>query len=90
MAALLSFFLVVGWLLQVPIAGSITLFIAGAVLYQFSVTALGILLATFTTSMQQFGLLVIPVLIAMNLLSGSRTPLESIKDRRTYNSSGYR
>lgn len=79
-AALLSFFLVVGWLLQVPIAGSITLFIAGAVVYQFSVTALGILLATFTTSMQQFGLLVIPVLIAMNLLSGSRTPLESMPE----------
>lgn len=79
-AALLSFFLVVGWLLQVPIAGSITLFIAGAVVYQFSVTALGILLATFTNSMQQFGLLVIPVLIAMNLLSGSRTPLESMPE----------
>lgn len=79
-SALLSFFLIVGWLLQVPIAGSITLFIAGAVVYQFSVTALGILLATFTTSMQQFGLLVIPVLIAMNLLSGSRTPLESMPE----------
>ena len=79
-AALLSFFLIVGWLLQVPIAGSIALFIAGAVVYQFSVTALGIVLATFTTSMQQFGLLVIPVLIAMNLLSGSRTPLESMPE----------
>lgn len=79
-AALLSFFVIVGWLLQVPIAGSVTLFIAGAVLYQFSVTALGILLATFTNSMQQFGLLVIPVLIAMNLLSGSRTPLESMPE----------
>lgn len=79
-SALLSFFLIVGWLLQVPIAGSITLFIAGAVVYQFSVTALGIVLATFTTSMQQFGLLVIPVLIAMNLLSGSRTPLESMPE----------
>ncbi|MBI2717659.1 MAG: ABC transporter permease [Rhizobiales bacterium] len=79
-SALLSFFLIVGWLLQVPIAGSVMLFVAGAVVYQFSVTALGILLATFTTSMQQFGLLVIPVLIAMNLLSGSRTPLESMPE----------
>lgn len=79
-SALLSFFLIVGWLLQVPIAGSIMLFIAGAVVYQFSVTTLGILLATFTNSMQQFGLLVIPVLIAMNLLSGSRTPLESMPE----------
>lgn len=83
-AALLSFFFVVGWLLRVPIAGSITLFVAGAVIYQFSVTALGILLATFTTSMQQFGLLVIPILIAMNLLSGSRTPLESMPEWLQY------
>jgi ABC-2 type transport system permease protein len=79
-AALLSCIVIVGWLLQVPIAGSITLFIVGAVAYQFSVNALGILLATFTTSMQQFGLLVLPILIAMNLLSGSKTPLESMPD----------
>lgn len=78
--ALLSLTLVAGTLLQVPIAGSLTLFIAGAILYQFSVTALGILLATFTRSMAQFGLLVIPILVMMNLLSGSRTPLESMPE----------
>lgn len=78
--ALLSLTLVAGALLQVPIAGSLIFFIAGAVLYQFSVTALGILLATFTKSMSQFGLLVIPVLVTMNLLSGSRTPLESMPE----------
>ncbi|RTL87266.1 MAG: ABC transporter permease [Hyphomicrobiales bacterium] len=77
-AALLSLWLVVQWLLQVPIAGSIALFVAGAILYQFTVTALGIFLATFTTSMAQFGLLVIPVLMVMNLLSGSTTPMESM------------
>lgn len=77
-AALLSLLFVVQLLLQVPVAGSIALFIAGAVLYQFSVTALGILLATFTTSMSQFGLLVMPVLVVMNLLSGSTTPMDSM------------
>lgn len=77
-AALLSFTGVVGWLMGVPISGSIPLFVLGAVAYQFSVNALGILLATFTTSMQQFGLLVMPILITMNLLSGSKTPLESM------------
>jgi len=59
-AALLSLWLVVQWLLAVPIP----LFIAGAVVYQFSVAALGILLATFTRSMPQIGLLAMPVLIA--------------------------
>ncbi|MCW5771818.1 MAG: ABC transporter permease [Rhodospirillaceae bacterium] len=77
-AAVLSLWLVVGWLLAVPVAGSIALFIAGAALYQISVTALGILLATFAGSMPQFGMLVMPVLIIMNLLSGSTTPMESM------------
>jgi len=77
-AASLSLWLVVQWALQVPVQGSIMLFIAGAALYQFSVTAFGILLATFTTSMPQFGLLVMPVLVVMNLLSGSTTPMESM------------
>ncbi|WP_281966833.1 ABC transporter permease [Roseovarius nanhaiticus] len=76
--AILSLWLVVQGILGVPIAGSISLFIAGSVLYLVSVTGLGILLATFTTSMAQFGLLALPVLVIMNLLSGSTTPMESI------------
>lgn len=76
--AILSLWLAVQGGLAVPVAGSIPLFIAGSVLYLVSVTGLGILLATFTTSMPQFGLLVMPVLIVMNLLSGSTTPMESI------------
>lgn len=77
-AAVLSLLIVAQGILSVPIAGSITLFIGGAVIYLFSVTALGILLATFTRSMAQFGLLIIPVLVVMNLLSGSTTPMESM------------
>lgn len=77
-AASLSLLLVVEGFLQVPIAGSKTLFIAGAILYLFSITSLGILLATIAGSMPQFGLLAIPVFIVMNLLSGSTTPLESM------------
>jgi ABC-2 type transport system permease protein len=79
-AAVLSLWLVVQGILGVPIAGSITLFVAGTVLYLVSVTGLGILLATFTTSMPQFGLLALPILVIMNLLSGSTTPMESIPD----------
>ncbi|WP_112663451.1 ABC transporter permease [Microvirga flavescens] len=77
-AASLSLLVIVERLLGVPIAGSIPLFIAGAIIYQFSVAALGILLATYTNSMAQFGLLAIPVLVVMNLLSGSTTPMESM------------
>jgi ABC-2 type transport system permease protein len=79
-AATLSLWLVVRGLLHVPVAGSTMLFVAGAALYQISVTALGILLATFTRSMPQFSLLVMPVLVVMNLLSGSTTPIESMPE----------
>jgi len=78
--ALLSLWFVVHALLRVPLAGSTILFLSGAVLYEFAVCALGILLATFTGTMGQFGLLVIPVLVILNLLSGSATPPESMPD----------
>jgi len=77
-AAGLSLSLVVQWLLQVPIQGSLALFLGGAALYAFTVGALGIMLGTIATSMGQFGLLAIPILVIMQLLSGSTTPLESM------------
>jgi ABC-2 type transport system permease protein len=77
-AATLSLVLVVEQLLQVPVAGSLALFVAGAAVYEVSVTALGILLATVAGSMPQFSLLVMPVIVVMNLLSGSTTPMESM------------
>ena len=39
---------------------------------------MGILLATYTTSMGQFGLLVIPVLVILQMLSGSAAPMETM------------
>jgi ABC-2 type transport system permease protein len=79
-AALLSLWFVVHSVLRVPLSGSVVLFLAGTVLYEISVAALGILLATFTATMGQFGLLVVPVLVILNLLSGSATPPESMPD----------
>jgi ABC-2 type transport system permease protein len=73
-----SLFLIVKGALGVPVAGSIPLFVGGLVVYLFSVTALGIMLATLVRSMPQFGLLAFPVFIIMNLLSGGNTPLESM------------
>jgi ABC-2 type transport system permease protein len=77
-AVMLSLYLVVKGAIGVPIAGSIPLFVGGLVVYLFSVTALGIMLATLVRSMPQFGLLAFPVFIAMSLLSGGQTPLESM------------
>jgi len=77
-AAGLSLWLVVQWWLQVPIAGSTLLFLGGSCFYVFTVAALGIALGTVASTMAQFGLLTIPVLLVMMLLSGSTTPLESM------------
>jgi ABC-2 type transport system permease protein len=77
-AVMISLYLVVKGAIGVPIAGSIPLFVGGLVVYLFSVTALGVMLATLVRSMPQFGLLAFPVFIAMSLLSGGQTPLESM------------
>jgi ABC-2 type transport system permease protein len=77
-AAMLSLFLIVKLAIGVPIAGSILLFAGGLAIYLFSVTALGVMLATVVRSMPQFGLLAFPVFIVMSLLSGGQTPLESM------------
>jgi ABC-2 type transport system permease protein len=78
-AAMISLFLVVKILIGVPIdTGSVPLFALGLGVYLFSVTALGIMLATVVRSMPQFGLLAFPVFLVMILLSGGQTPLESM------------
>ena len=78
LAATISQSLVVEWWLQVPVAGSRLLFLGGACFYVFTVAALGVALGTVAATMAQFGLLTIPVLLVMMLLSGSTTPLESM------------
>src|SRR5271169_2616267 len=77
-AAMLSLRFVVQWWIGVPVVGSALLFLLGAALYALVVAALGILLGTLSTTMGQFGLLAMPVLIVTQLLSGSSTPMESM------------
>jgi ABC-2 type transport system permease protein len=78
LASMASILLVVQFAIGVPVQGSIPLFMFGLAIYLFSVTALGIMLATMVRSMPQFGLLAFPVFIVMSLLSGGQTPLESM------------
>ena len=77
-ATALSVRLVIQGLLQVPIAGSVALFLLGTGLYLFSTTSMGILLGTVARSMPQLGLLVILVILPLVLLSGAVTPRESM------------
>ena len=80
LATALSLFGVVQGLLQVPVAGSIPLFFAGAGLALFATTAMGIFLATIARSMPQFGLLMVLIILPLQLLSGGMTPRESMPD----------
>lgn len=72
-----SLLIVVRGLLDVPIAGSIALFLAGTLLFVFATAAIGILLATAARTMAQFALLVIITVLPMMILSGGMSPVES-------------
>lgn len=77
MATGFCLWVVIEGVLEVPIAGSVPLFLLGTLLYLFFASALGIFLGTTARSMPQFGLLFIITILPMNLLSGGQTPLES-------------
>lgn len=78
LAAAASLLFVVHGVMDVPLAGSVPLFVAGTAVYQISVGALAIVLATFTGSMAQYGLLIIPVVTVLDLMSGATTPKETM------------
>src|SRR5574343_532703 len=66
--------------LQVPIAGSLPLFLTAAVCYLFAAASIGIFLGTLARSMPQFGLLVILGIIPLLMLSGGVSPRESMPE----------
>ncbi|HAA45114.1 MAG: ABC transporter [Halomonas sp. 54_146] len=80
LAVTLSLTLVVQGLLQVPVEGSVALFLAGTALHLFATTSMGIFLATLARSMPQFGMLMILFLLPLQMLSGSATPRESMPE----------
>jgi len=79
-AAGLSLTFMVQGFLEVPVAGSVALFLVGAALHLFATTSLGILLATISGSMPQFAMLLLLVLLPLEILSGGMTPRESMPE----------
>lgn len=73
-----SIIFVVHGLLDVPIQGSLGLFILGMLLHLFATTSLGIYLGTLARSMPQLGLLMLIILLPLQMLSGGMTPRESM------------
>lgn len=83
-AALTSLIFVVQKGLGVPIEGSILLFAAGAAVFLFSITSLGIFMATIASNMPQFAMLLIITLMPMQMLSGGVSPRESMPELLQY------
>jgi ABC-2 type transport system permease protein len=79
-AASCSLYFIVRGVLQVPIEGSMPLFLAGAAVHLFATASLSIFLATMARSMPQFRMLLILVMIPMQMLSGGSTPRESMPE----------
>lgn len=77
-ATAVSLFFVIQGFMQVPVTGSIALFMLGTALHLFATTSMGIFLASAARNMPQFGMLLILVLLPMQMLSGGITPRESM------------
>ncbi len=80
LAASVSLVGVVQGVMNVPIEGSLLLFLIGSALNLFATTSMGIFLATLARSMPQFGLLLMLVLLPLEMLSGGMTPRESMPE----------
>ena len=76
--AMFSLFFAVKWVVGSPIHGSTFLFFVGTLFFLYATTELGVFLATIAKNQPQAGLLSMPIIVPMNMLSGGTTPLESM------------
>ena len=82
--AMLSLVLVVQGVLGAPLIGSLMLFLLGTIVYLFATTGLGVFLATVSNNSPQMGLLSLPVIVPMTMLSGGLTPKEAMPEFLQY------
>ena len=79
-ASMLSMGLFVPYFLNIPLNGSLWLYGFGVVIYLFSISSLGIMLATIAPSMPQFGLLMLPIYVVAILFSGATAPRSNMPE----------
>ncbi|BFU78501.1 ABC transporter permease [Arcobacter sp. 15-2] len=80
LSVVFSLFFMVEGVLQIPIEGSIVLFLFTTFLLLFSTTAIGIFMGTIAKNMPQLGMIFILTILPLMMLSGSLTPFESMPD----------
>ncbi len=76
--------IIVQLVLGVPLQGSLLLFLFGSALYLFAISAIGIFLGTVARSMPQLGLLFLPIVMSIAVLSGGLTPLDAMPNAIHY------
>lgn len=76
--SIMSMIIIVQGYFRVKIQGSLILFFVGFLIFQFSITSMGMVLATFANNTAQLALLIIMVMMPMIFLSGMYTPMESM------------
>lgn len=79
LAATLSLIIMIKLVIGVPYPlTQLPLFILGAVVFLFSVSSLGIVMAVAAPTLPQFALICIPVYVVLNMLSGALSPVENM------------
>lgn len=79
-AATLSMRFMAGGVIGVPLAGSLALYVSGAVAFMFSMASLAVMLATFTPTMPQYSLLMVPLHVVTMMFSGSTSPRSNMPE----------
>jgi ABC-2 type transport system permease protein len=79
-----SLVFVVRFALDVPVLGSIPLFLFATTLVLFATTSMGIFMATISRTMPQLGMLFILIILPLLMLSGGITPFESMPKALQY------
>ena len=74
----LSLIFIVQMLLQVPLSGSIPLFLLATFLVLFATTSMGIFIGTVVKNMPQLGMIFIITILPLIMLSGGISPFESM------------
>lgn len=73
-----SIFFIVEMLLQIPISGSIVLYLFSTFLVLFATTSMGVFIGTIVKNMPQLGMVFILTILPLMMLSGTMSPYESM------------
>jgi ABC-2 type transport system permease protein len=78
MGIMFALFFSIKWVIGAPIHGSLFIFFLGTIVFLYATTELGVFLATIAKNQPQAGLLSMPIIVPISMLSGGTSPFESM------------